>query len=95
MNNLLKDHALSERAAPPSAAVARARSPRALDLQKNLRASVGDGTCYGLMVGLGETYLPAFVLAVGLGEVTAGLAASLPQLAGGIMQMISPCAVHG
>ena len=42
------------------------------------------------MVGLGETYLPAFVLAVGLGEVTAGLAASLPQLAGGIMQMISP-----
>jgi MFS family permease len=55
---------------------------------------VGDGACYGLMVGLGETYLPAFVLAVGLGEVTAGMTASLPQLAGGIMQMISPRAVR-
>lgn len=46
------------------------------------------------MVGLGETYLPAFVLAAGLGELTAGLVGSLPLLAGGIMQMISPRAVR-
>lgn len=45
------------------------------------------------MVGLGETYLPAFALAVGLGELTAGFVASLPQLAGGIMQLISPRAI--
>ena len=46
------------------------------------------------MVGFGETYLPAFVLAVGLGEVTAGLVASAPLLAGGLMQMVSPAAVR-
>jgi MFS family permease len=45
-----------------------------------------------MMVGTGETYLPAFVLAAGLGEVVAGLVASLPQLAGGITQLICP---HG
>ncbi|MGE3316287.1 MAG: MFS transporter [Planctomycetaceae bacterium] len=48
---------------------------------------------HGCMVGLGETYLPAFALAVGLGELTAGFVASLPQLAGGIMQLVSPRAI--
>ncbi len=42
------------------------------------------------MVGVGETYLPAFALAVGLGEISAGLVGSLPLLAGGIIQSISP-----
>lgn len=42
------------------------------------------------MVGVGETYLPAFALAVGLGEITAGLVGSLPLLAGGIIQSITP-----
>ncbi len=46
------------------------------------------------MVGLGETYLPAFVLAVGLGELTAGLIASVPMVAGGIMQTVSPSAIR-
>lgn len=45
------------------------------------------------MVGLGETYFPAFVLALGLGEIAAGLIASVPLLAGAILQMISPWAV--
>ena len=60
---------------------------------RNLLASHADGVAYGAMVGFGETYLPAFVLAVGLGEVTAGLVASVPLLAGGLMQMVSPAAV--
>ncbi|MEZ6134006.1 MAG: MFS transporter [Pirellulaceae bacterium] len=51
---------------------------------------MADATAYGIMVGIGETYLPAFALAVGLGEVTAGLVASVPLLAGGIIQSISP-----
>lgn len=46
------------------------------------------------MVGVGETYLPAFALAVGLGEIVAGLVGSLPLLAGGLIQSISPWIVR-
>src|SRR5580704_3152170 len=67
-------------------------SSRAGQLRRDLRSSLGDAAGSGLMVGTGETYLPAFALAAGLGEVLAGLIASLPQLAGGIMQLVSP---HG
>lgn len=42
------------------------------------------------MVGLGETYLPAFALAAGLGEVTAGLVATIPLLIGGVVQLAAP-----
>jgi len=63
------------------------------DLRRDLIAGHAEGAAYGGMVGLGETYLPAFVLAVGLGEITAGLVASVPLLAGGLMQMISPAAI--
>jgi len=45
------------------------------------------------MVGMGETFFPAFALAVGLGEVSAGLISSLPMLAGGILQLVSLRAV--
>ncbi len=45
------------------------------------------------MVGLGETYLPLFVLTVGLTEVMSGLVVSVPVLLGGALQMISPWAV--
>jgi MFS family permease len=58
-------------------------------LKNNLRCSVGDGGCWGAMVGFGEHYIPAFALAAGLGEVTAGWIASLPILAGGILQTVS------
>lgn len=56
--------------------------------------SLGDAGCYGAMIGCGETYLPAFALALGLGETSAGLVASLPLLAGGIMQLLSPLAIR-
>lgn len=64
-------------------------SSRFNTLKSNLRCSVGDGGCWGAMVGLGEHYIPAFALAAGLGEVTAGWIASLPILAGGILQTLS------
>ena len=46
------------------------------------------------MVGLGETYIPAFALAAGLGEVAAGLIATLPMLAGAVFQLVTPFAVR-
>lgn len=63
-------------------------------VRRSLHASLWDGVGWGGMVGLGETYLPAFALAVGLGELTAGLVASVPLLAGGVMQTISPTAIR-
>src|SRR5580693_1340663 len=78
----------------PRAPRARRRSTRAHRLGRDLRSSVGDAAGCGVMVGTGETYLPAFVLAAGLGDVIAGLVASVPQLAGGIAQLICPRGVR-
>lgn len=52
-------------------------------------ASTSDAAAYGVMVGVGETFLPAFALAVGLGEVTAGIVGSVPLMAGGLLQLVS------
>ncbi len=61
---------------------------------RDLRASLADGAGWGAMVGFGETYFSAFALAIGLGELVAGLVASLPLLAGGVLQTISPLAIR-
>lgn len=45
------------------------------------------------MVGLGETYFAAFLLALGAGEVSAGLVATVPLLGGGVLQLLTPWAV--
>lgn len=63
-------------------------------LQKDLALSVGDGAAYGVMVGLGETYLAAFSLALGLGEVYTGLLGSVPILIGSLLQLVSPWGVR-
>ncbi|MDA1018003.1 MAG: MFS transporter, partial [Planctomycetota bacterium] len=69
-----------------------APKPHALrsDIRSDIRSSLSEGAAFGGMVGFGETYVVAFVLAVGLGEITAGLVGSVPLLAGGLMQMVSP-----
>jgi MFS family permease len=59
-------------------------------LKRNLVFSTADATSFGVMVGVGETFLPAFALAVGLGEVMAGLVASIPLLVGGLLQLSTP-----
>lgn len=59
-------------------------------LRRDLRLSLGDGAGYGVMAGVGEAYLPAFALAVGLPSVLAGLVATVPMLAGGVLQMAAP-----
>lgn len=45
------------------------------------------------MVGFGETYIPAFALALGLGPVAAGLTATVPLLCGAVLQLVTPKAV--
>lgn len=63
-------------------------------LRRDLRAILLDGAAFSVMVGGGETYLAPFVLAAGLGEVQAGFIASLPPLAGAVLQLASPAAVR-
>ncbi len=55
---------------------------------------MADGASFSLMVGIGETYVPAFALALGLGDVAVGLIATVPMLAGGLLQLASPWAVR-
>lgn len=74
----------------PSPAVPRKRGKSRL--RRDLRCSVKDSAAYSVMVGIGETYIPAFVLALGLGEITAGMAASVPMVLGAFLQVISPWA---
>ena len=68
----------------------RATRPR---LRRNLRLSIIDGGCFSTMVGIGETYLSAFVLAVSGNQVASGLVTTVPQLAGALLQMVTPRAV--
>jgi MFS family permease len=63
-------------------------------LKRDLRASLADGATFSLNVGLGETYLPAFLLAVGGAQVLAGLVSTVPMLAGAVLQLISPAGVR-
>lgn len=55
----------------------------------NLRRSMIDVAGYALMVGVGEFYLPAFVLALALGEIASGLVATLPPVVGAAAQLLS------
>jgi MFS family permease len=69
-----------------------ARSSRTL--RRDLIAIHTDGAAFSVMVGIGETYVAAFALALGLGDVVAGLIASMPLLAGAVLQLVSPLAVR-
>jgi hypothetical protein len=61
---------------------------------RDLRAISADGACYSLMVGLGETYVAAFVLALGHPAERAALITTLPMLAGALLQLVSPLAAR-
>lgn len=63
-------------------------------MRRDLRAIVCDGAAFSVMVGIGETYLPAFALAAGMGGVLAGLVASLPMLGGAVLQLMAPAGVR-
>jgi MFS family permease len=55
---------------------------------------LGDGATFSIMVGAGETYLPAFALAAGCGDIAAGLVTTLPLLMGATAQLVAPWGVR-
>lgn len=55
---------------------------------------MGDGVACSVMIGIGENYLAPFALALGMGELVAGLIASVPFLAGAVLQLLSPIAIR-
>jgi len=79
-------------ASPPRRSFFASILPRA-GLRRDLWVTTADAAAFSLMVGCGETYIPAFALALGLGPVAAGMTASVPVLAGAIFQLITPLAV--
>lgn len=58
--------------------------------RRDLRLMTTDGLLYCLMVGSGEAYIGAFAVALGLGEILAGLVASVPLVVGGTLQLVTP-----
>ncbi len=52
-----------------------------------------DGAASSIMVGVGETYLPAFVLAISASQLASGLVATVPLLAGAVLQLVAPVAI--
>lgn len=59
-------------------------------LRRDLKYSSLDGFLFSICVGAGETFLPAYALAAGFGEVTAGYIAAIPFLAGATLQLAAP-----
>ncbi len=63
---------------------------RQSELRRNLSSSVTDAIAYCVMVGVGETYLAAFALALGVSQTAAGLIATVPILGGATLQLMVP-----
>ncbi len=60
-----------------------------ITLKKNMHSSLKDSIFYSFMVGLGENFLCAFLLAMGVEEIWAGLVSVVPILLGSILQLYS------
>lgn len=58
--------------------------------EKSLRLSLFDAFLCSLMIGAGETYLPAYSLSIGMGEIFAGVLSTLPIVSGAFLQLITP-----
>ncbi len=62
-------------------------------VRSSLKLSLLEGFLYSIMVGTGETYLPAFAMSVGTSEILVGMLASVPLLIGAVVQLLSPRAI--
>ncbi len=62
--------------------------------RRDLHAIAADGAACSVMIGIGENYLAPFALALGKGELVAGLITSIPLVAGAVLQLITPAAVR-
>ncbi|URA09644.1 MFS transporter [Thermospira aquatica] len=63
-------------------------------LSSSLRASVIDGCFYTMMVGFGESFFGAYVVALQASHFVIGLIGSLPQTMGSLTQLLSIQAVR-
>lgn len=63
-------------------------------LRRDLAMGVLDAIGYSVMVGCGEMYFGAFVLALGLGPMVSGLVVSVPLMVGAVIQLAAPLAVR-
>jgi MFS family permease len=54
---------------------------------------LGDGLAFSFMVGIGESFVAPFALALGFGDVTAGLVTTAPMLAGALLQLVTAAGV--
>jgi MFS family permease len=72
----------------------RFRLPPRGSLHRDLAFSTIDAAAYSVMVGCGETYFPAFALAVGAGPLVVGMVASVPLLVGAAVQLASPLVIR-
>ncbi len=63
-------------------------------VRRDLRAMTADGAAASVMVGIGETYFPAFVLAISSSQLACGLVSTVPMLLGGLLQLCAPWAMR-
>lgn len=63
-------------------------------VRADLRTGVIEGSCYSLMVGVGETWFGAFFIASGVSNFAIGLLATLPILIGSGLQLATPWGIR-
>jgi MFS family permease len=61
----------------------------AVTAKKHIRSSFRDATYTNLNIGMAESYFAAFMLALGISEVTAGIGTVIPQFIGVLFQLFS------
>jgi hypothetical protein len=81
-------------AAPSRRRVTEPRAAPQGRLRSDLREITADGAAFSVMVGAGETYLVPFALALGVAAGEASLLATLPVLAGSLLQLLAPAGVR-
>lgn len=59
-------------------------------MARNLKLSLWDAFFFSIMVGAGESYLPAFALNIGFSPTLTGLFSTIPIAVGSIVQLITP-----
>src|SRR4051812_14219072 len=60
------------------------------NIRRDLKYSNQDSFTFSVMVGAGETFLPAFALAIGFSQVASGMLSSTPLLIGSFLQLLTP-----
>lgn len=59
-------------------------------MRHNLQLSLWDAFFFSIMVGAGESFLPAFALHLGFSDTLTGLFSTVPLAAGAIVQLLTP-----